>query len=77
MAYNSHVYTTRDVIEHWMSLERRGRHDLLSVENYYLHRRSWEGEGMKVDVQALQRWMDAYLERLARLRTMTKFGGGE
>lgn len=59
-------YRTSDVIAHWAELELRGRHDLLAVERYWLHRRRWDGDGMAVDVAELERWMEAYGERRLR-----------
>lgn len=57
------IYRTSDVINHWNDLESRGRHDLLAVERYWLHRRRWDGDGMAVDVAELERWMEAYSQR--------------
>lgn len=64
------MYRTSDVINHWADLESRGRHDLLAVERYWLHRRRWDGDGMAVDVAELERWMEAYRERRLRMKLM-------
>lgn len=57
------IFRTSDVIAYWRDLEQRGRYDLLAVERYWLHRRRWDGDGMAVDVDALERWMEACMER--------------
>lgn len=56
-------YRTSDVIAHWAELELRGRHDLLAVERYWLHRRRWDGDGMAVQVDQLRAWMEGYRQR--------------
>ncbi|GIU74793.1 MAG: hypothetical protein KatS3mg004_1880 [Bryobacteraceae bacterium] len=56
-------YRTSDVIEWWTELEQLGRHDLLAVEAHWLPRRRWDGAGMRIDVGALEAWMESYRQR--------------
>lgn len=71
-----YCYTTDDVIGWWSDLERRGRHDLLAVEAYWLPRRRWDGIGMVVDVGALEEWMEAYRQRRLAARLVDSAGTG-
>lgn len=62
------LYRTSDVIAWWSDLEQRRRHDILAGEARWLRLRRWDGPGMAVDVDALERWMEEYKARRIAVR---------